>query len=96
MKVAWQVLIFISLHDMNNPSEVLASTLPLLSPGDQTIMIFSLTCLLNTPSLHRHDHHDLPLLSSGDHHHHHHHVLLSAQCREKKVKGSIMNNPTLH
>ena len=62
MKVAWQVLIFISLHDMNNPSEVLASTLPLLSPGD----------------------------------HHHHHVLLSAQCRAKKVEWSIMNNPTLH
>ena len=65
MKVAWQVLIFISLHDMNNPSEVLASTLPLLSPGDH-------------------------------HHNYHHQILLSAQCREKKVEGSIMNNPTLH
>jgi len=36
------VLIFISLHDMNNPSEVLASTLPLLSPGG-TVLVLEFT-----------------------------------------------------
>ena len=33
LSCVFQVLIFISLHDMNNPSEVLASTQTLLSPG---------------------------------------------------------------
>lgn len=33
------VLIFISLHDMNNPSEVLASTQTLLSPGGTVLVL---------------------------------------------------------
>jgi len=36
------VLIFISLHDMNNPSEVLASTQPLLAPGG-TVLVLEFT-----------------------------------------------------
>jgi len=36
------VLIFISLHDMNNPSEVLASTQTLLSPGG-TVLVLEFT-----------------------------------------------------
>ena len=83
VKVAWQVLIFISLHDMNNPSEVLASTLPLLSPGDHHHLLSAVPAqyTITTSSW--------PSWSPGDHHHH---VLLSAQCRAKKVEWSIMNN----
>lgn len=36
------VLIFISLHDMSNPSEVLASTMSLLSPGG-TVLVLEFT-----------------------------------------------------